>query len=319
MIRDKSSLPLVDPDLLPALDAFPTRHLSLEILPEVRRREFPALPFDDRGVVLEQRCVPGPDGAPPVSMRIYRPEHASTPLPCIYHMHGGGYVAGAARELAFLHYPLVQSLDCMLISVDYRLAPEAPFPAAIEDCYAGLGWVTRNAEPLGIDISRLGVMGESAGGGLAAALALLVRDRGEYRLSFQHLIYPMLDDRTCTRAEPHPFAGEFIWPPANNHFGWSALLGQEPGSDGVSPYAAPARATDLSGLPPAFISAGSLDLFVDENIEYAKRLLQAGVPTELRIYPGAFHGFDIFSNAPIAVAARKDSHAALAEFMKAGR
>jgi triacylglycerol lipase len=310
------SLHLVDPDLIPALNAFPMRIFSHDLLPEVRNREFPTLPFNREGVTLEQRKVPGPASAPDITLHIYRPEGARQPLPCIYHIHGGGYVVGAAKDLAFLHYPLVQQLGCALISVDYRLAPEAPFPAAIEDCYAGLGWVIQNAEQLGVDPSRIGVMGESAGGGLAAALALLARDRGEYSLSFQHLIYPMLDDRTCTRTEPHPFAGEFIWPPANNHFGWSALLGQEPGSEGVSPYAAPARATDLSGLPPVYLSTGSLDLFVDEDLEYAKRLLAAGVPTELRVYPGAYHGFDIFSDAPVAVSARRDSYAALARFLK---
>jgi triacylglycerol lipase len=160
-------------------------------------------------------------------------------------------------------------------------------------------------------------MGESAGGGLAAALALLARDRGEYQLAFQHLIYPMLDDRTCVAANPNPVAGEFIWTAHNNRFGWSALLGCEPGGANVSPYAAAARATDLSGLPPAFISCPTLDLFIDENIAYAARLLHAGVPVELHVYPGGFHGFDIFGGAaPISIHARADSRRALDRFLR---
>jgi acetyl esterase/lipase len=154
-------------------------------------------------------------------------------------------------------------------------------------------------------------MGESAGGGLAAALALLARDRGEYELAFQHLIYPMIDDRTCI-ANPNPFTGEFVWTSENNCFGWSALLGAPPGLGPISPYAAPARATDLAGLPPTFISAGALDLFLEENIEYGRRLLRAGVPVEMHVYPGGFHGFDWHPTATIAKAARRDSLAALA-------
>jgi triacylglycerol lipase len=147
-------------------------------------------------------------------------------------------------------------------------------------------------------------MGESAGGGLAAALALLARDRGELRLAFQALDYPMLDDRTCVR-EPHPCTGEYVWTAQNNAFGWAALLGAPPGSDGVSPYAAAARASDLSGLPRTFIATGGLDLFLDENLEYARRLMRAGVSTELHVHAGAWHGFDWFTNAPVAVEARR--------------
>ena len=160
-------------------------------------------------------------------------------------------------------------------------------------------------------------MGESAGGGLAAALALLARDRGAYKLTFQHLIYPMLDDRTCVAAEPNPVAGEFIWTPHNNHFGWSALLGHAPGRPGVSPYAAPARAVDLTGLPPAFIACPTLDLFIDEDVTYAQRLMRAGVPVELHVYPGGFHGFDIFGDAAaVSLQARRDSREALRRFLQ---
>ena len=308
------SLHLVDPALRPLLDLFPTFNLSAETLADMRARELPMPMTGDGGASLEIIAVPGPAGAAEIQLHIYRPEGAQKPLACIYHIHGGGYVGGSVKQMEAIHRPLSAELGCAIVSVDYRLAPETIFPGAIEDCYAGLAWTMAHSEKLGIDPARVGVMGESAGGGLAAALALLARDRGEYRLAFQHLIYPMIDDRTCER-EPHPFAGEFIWNAHNNRFGWAALLGTEPGGEGVSPYASASRATDLAGLPPTFISTGALDLFVEEDIEYARRLMQAGVPTELHVYPGAFHGFDLMPGAEIADAARRDSRLALKRFL----
>lgn len=309
------SMHLVDPGLRPLLDIFPTTTLTPENLSVMRTRQLPTTNLVIEGVTLEHRMVSGPAGAPDIGVHIYRPENINGALSCIFHMHGGGYVAGAAKDYATLHRSLASDLGCVIVSVDYRLAPETVFPGAIEDCYAGLAWTFNHAAELGIDVTRIGVMGESAGGGLAAALALLTRDRGEYTLAFQHLIYPMIDDRTCTHADPHPYAGEFIWHPHNNHFGWSALLGQEPGGPDVSPYAAAARATDLSGLPPTYISTGALDLFLEEDMEYARRLLRAGVPTEFHIYPGAFHGFDIMPGVAMSEASRRDSKAALGRFM----
>jgi triacylglycerol lipase len=306
---------LVDPEIAPFLEQFPSVYLSADKLALVRNRELPLPPVGDCGVDLERVFVTGPAGAPDVQLHIYRPRGATEALPCIYHIHGGGYVAGAAKEVEAMHRPLVAALGCILVSVDYRLAPETPFPGPVEDCYAGLAWTFANAGARGIDAARIGVMGESAGGGLGAALALLARDRGEYELAFQHLIYPMLDDRTCTAADPHPYAGEFLWHAHNNRFGWTSLLGHEPGRDGVSPYAAPARATDLAGLPPTFISTGALDLFVDEDVDYAQRLIRAGVPTELHVYPGAFHAFDMMPGAAVAEQARRDSRAALKRFL----
>ena len=303
---------LVDPALRPMLDMWPTATLDDEVLAQLRNREV-LLPFeiDREGTSLEVRMIPGPIGAPDVQVHIYKPDGVEGLLPAIYHIHGGGYVMGAAKTLEFAHRPMAKTLGCVIVSVDYRLAPEHPFPAPIEDCYAGLRWTVENAATLGIDTARIGVMGESAGGGLAAALALLVRDRGEYTLAFQHLTYPMIDDRTCTMAEPHPYTGEFIWTSHNNRFGWAALLGSEPGGLDVSPYAAASRATDLAGLPPAYIMTGSLDLFLEEDIEYARRLLRAGVPTELHVYPGGFHGFDIFPAAEVSAAAQAARMAAL--------
>lgn len=301
---------LVDPELAPLLDAWPDFALTEETLPLVRSRSLPRPPQPAVDVRFDRAEAPGRDGAPAVPLWIYRANGAAGALPAILHLHGGGYVAGKASELEDIHRALAAELSCAIVSVDYRLAPETAAPGNVEDGYAGLDWLMREGAALGIDTGRVGVMGESAGGGLAAALALLVRDRGEYRLAFQHLIYPMLDDRTCTRA-PHPIAGEFIWNRAKNLFGWRALLGQAPGSEGVSPYAAPARAEDLAGLPPTFIATGALDLFVDEDVDYAQRLIRAGVPTELHVYPGAFHAFNLVAGARVAQAAARDSRESL--------
>jgi acetyl esterase/lipase len=202
---------------------------------------------------------------------------------------------------------LAAELSCVIVSVTYRLAPETTFPGAIEDCYAALSWLFNSAADLGIDPTRVGVKGESAGGGLAAALALMTRDRGEFSLVFQNLKAPMLDDRTCLRTDISPFIGEFLWTPDQNRFGWTAFLGHAPGIEGVSPYAAPARATTLAGLPPTFISVGSIDLFLEENLEYARRLAVAGVPIELHVYPGGFHGFDMIPGAAIGASASSAS------------
>ena len=308
------TLELVDPALRPILQLFPARTLTAGSLAEARSRTLPITPADESGVSVRTLAVPGRSGAPDVPIRIYRPNDAAS-LPCIVHMHGGGFVLGSAKEMAPIHFCLARELGCAIVSVDYRLAPETTFPGSIEDCYDALSWTFAHADAEGFDATRIGVMGESAGGGLAAALALLARDRREYSLAFQHLVYPMLDDRTGTVGIPHPTAGEFIWSPMNNHFGWSALLGRTPGSEDISPYAAAARATELAGLPPAFIATGALDLFIDEDIEYARRLLRAAVPVELHVYPGAFHGFDLVPDARISIAARRDSRAALRLFL----
>lgn len=312
------TLHLVDPTLRPLLDMWPTMALSDENLAELRDRErsMPLPPVAPNDVERLERRIPGPAGAPDLTVLVYTPL-GSGPFPCVYHVHGGGYVGGSAAPIEFMHRPLAQDLGCVIVSVEYRLAPETSFPGNIEDCYAGLAWTLAHASELRIDPERIGVTGESAGGGLAAALALLARDRGEIPLAFQLLTYPMLDDRTGTSGDPHPHIGEFIWTPHNNRFGWRALLGREPGGEDVSPYAAAARATDLSGLPPTFIMTGALDLFLEEDIDYARRLIRAGVPTELHVYPGAFHGFDIMPGAAVADSARADRVNALRRFMAA--
>lgn len=310
-------LDLVDPELRPLLEAFPTAVLDDEVLKTMRERGgfFPAP--DVPGVVTENRSVQGPEGAPDVRVVIWRPEKLDARRPGLLHVHGGGYVAGAPDEVAFRYLPLVAELGVVVASVDYRLAPETPAPGGVEDCYAALRWFTgEGAAALNVDPASIGVMGESAGGGMAAALALLARDRGGPTLAFQQLIYPMLDDRTCVHPEPHPHAGHYIWTPHNNRFGWRAHLGAEPGGPDISPYAAPARAESLAGLPPTFISTGALDLFLEEDLDYARRLTRAGVPTELHVYPGGFHGYDLAPGAEVSRRSREDSDASLRRFLR---
>lgn len=273
-------------------------------------------PADEARTTLDIRSVPGPSEAPDVEVLVYRPLESNGALPCILHIHGGGYVAGDARGNEAAHRRLVAELSCTIASVNYRLAPEAPFPGPLDDCYAALSWLVSNAEELAVDKARIGVMGESAGGGLAAGLALLARDRGEHQLAFQHLIYPMIDDRTCVTTDPGPHVGEFVWTAESNRFGWGSYLGRDHGGDGVSEYAAAARARDLSGLPPTYIATGALDLFVEENLEYARRLIRAGVPTEMKVYPGAFHGFQWAVESDVAKSAARDTQDALRRAMR---
>jgi acetyl esterase/lipase len=269
-----------------------------------------------RDVSLTKHKAKGPEGAPDVELFVYRPTRPHGKLGCVVHVHGGGFVCGCAELCEPQDRVLSHDLHCVVVNFNYRLAPETRFPGNVEDCYATLTWVFNHAEELGIDRERIGLLGESGGGGLAASLALLVRDRGVFRLAFQHLIYPMIDDRTCVSNDPNPYTGEFVWTRQSNHFGWSSLLGMAPGADGVSSYAAAGRSNALEGLPPTFISTAMLDLFLEENIVYAQRLMRAGVSTELHVYPGAFHGFDYEPNSEVARTARRDSRAALSRFLR---
>jgi acetyl esterase/lipase len=304
---------LVDPELAAILDQIPTPALTAETLRQIRAMSSQAstnLPqFSD--ISVSEHFIPGPEEAPDVRVLVYLPTSHQGPLPVLLWMHGGGYIMGSADPQDLTVTSIVSAIGCAAVSVDYRLAPETPHPGPVEDCYAALQWLFTHADELGIDPNRIAVGGSSAGGGLAAALALLARDRGSFPLAFQFLIAPMLDDRTCTQAQPHPYTGEFIWTPEANLFGWTSLLGQPPGGSNVSPYAAAARAEHLEGLPPAFINVGALDLFLEENLEYARRLMRAGVSTELHVYPGAYHGFRMVPNARVTQAAERDQLAAL--------
>lgn len=299
---------LLDPQLAAAVDRWPVLPLNLETLDARRAARAQLMEMLLSGlppiteIQIGEHHVSAVDGGAAVRVLVYRPVEATGLLPALLWIHGGGYVDGCADWDNHLASTIAREAKCCVVSVDYRLAPETPFPGAIDDCYAALGWLHANAAELRIDPQRIGTAGISAGGGLAAALALMARDRGELKVSFQVLLQPMLDDRHAVDSYSHPFAGEFIWTREHNHFGWLALLGREPGGDDVSPYAAAARAESLQGLPPTFISVGALDLFVEENLEYARRLIREGVPTELHVHPGACHGFQFL--APDAAQAK---------------
>jgi acetyl esterase/lipase len=305
---------LVDPELAAMLDQVPTVKLTEEIVKQVRAmdqtQKLPNLPtFPD--IEVTECFAPGPEGAPEVRVLLYLPITVEGPRPTLLWVHGGGYIMGSPEQEDLMVKNMASAIGCVAVSVDYRLAPETCHPGPVEDCYAALKWLHTHASELGVDPTRIAVGGSSAGGGLAAALGLLARDRGEIPLAFQLLIAPMLDDRTCTLAEPHPYTGEFIWTREANRFGWTSLLGQEPGVPDVSPYAAAARAEQLEGLPPTFINVGALDLFLEEDMEYARRLTRAGVPTEFHIYPGAYHGFRMVADAQVTQTAARDQLAAL--------
>lgn len=245
---------------------------------------------ENPNVTKEDRTVPGPEGEPDISVRIYRPVNAEGALPGIYYIHGGGMVLGNVAGEDANATMLCDEVGAVVVSVEYRLAPENPHPAPAEDCYAGLVWTAKNAAELGIDADRLGIYGGSAGGGLAIATALMARDRGGPALKFMMPIYPMIDDRNETPST-HEITDIGIWDRAGNIEAWGWYLG---GKD-ADQYAAPTRADDVSGLPPAFIDVGTVDMFRDEDIAFAQRLMQAGVPTELHIHPGSYHAAETFA------------------------
>jgi acetyl esterase/lipase len=242
------------------------------------------------GIPVARQAIPVPGSASAVTAYVINAGGADRPA--ILHTHGGGFVMGSAGSEIQAKQAMARELNCVIVTVDYALAPEATYAVSTEQNYAALKWLHANARELGVDRGRIALLGESAGGGLAALLALAARDRGEVSLAFQCLVYPMLDDRTGSTRMPSPPIGQLAWDAPANRFGWRSFLGQAPGTPGVPAAAVPARAASLRGLPAAFIGVGSIDLFVDEDMAYARRLIDAGVPTELNIVPGAFHGFD---------------------------
>jgi acetyl esterase/lipase len=249
-------------------------------------------------VTTEDRTVPGPEGQPDIGVRIYRPVDATGPLPGICYIHGGGMILGDVAGEDAAASLLCAEVGAVVVSVEYRLAPEHPHPAPVEDCYAGLVWTAKNASELGIDEQRLAVYGGSAGGGLAIGIALLARDRGGPALRFLMPIYPMIDERNVT-ASSQEITDIGIWDRAGNVEAWEWYLGGKEADQ----YAAPRLAEDVSGLPPTFIDVGTVDLFRDEDIAFAQRLMQAGVPTELHVNPGSYHASETF--APDAALSRR--------------
>ncbi|MFC9622657.1 alpha/beta hydrolase [Streptomyces sp. NPDC056930] len=249
---------------------------------------------DGRFEVDELR-VPAPSGGRDVTLVSARPAGVAGPLPLLYYMHGGGMIMGNAWSvLPQLLREWALTPELAVISVEYRLAPQARYPEPVEDCYAGLVWVAVHAAGLGIDADRIVIGGKSAGGGLAAALALITRDRGGPRPIGQLLLCPMLDDRNNTFSS-HQMARIDTWDRTSNATAWQALLGDLYGAADLPSHAAPARATDLSKRPPAYIEVGSAETFRDEDVAYANGIWQAGGQAELHVWPGAFHGFDTFA------------------------
>ena len=289
---------LVDPEVAPFV-ALLQFDLTPDSLPMIRGAMAAADLSDD--VVRTEHVVPGD---PPITVRVHRAAGATGVLPCVFSIHGGGYVLGSASMDDGSFDRWCPQLGIVGVSVEYRLAPETPYPGPLEDCYRGLQWVVANADQLGVDPSRIGVHGISAGGGLAAALALLARDRGGPSLAFQLLDCPMLDDRQQTVSSQ--VSGLAVWSKESNEFGWRAYLGSLYGSADVPSHAAPAREADLRGLPPAFVSVGTVDGFHDEDVDYAVRLNHAGVPTELHVYPGAPHGYQMAQDSDLARRAWRD-------------
>ncbi len=260
-----------------------------------------------RGGAIEftELTVPGPEGAPGISLLVCKPSGLATSAPGVFHIHGGGMVVGDNRTGMLTMLPWIQEAGVVVVSAEYRLAPEHPYPAGVEDCYAGLTWTAAHAAELGIDPDRLLIAGASAGGGLSAAVALMARDRGGPALIGQMLGCAMLDDRNQTPSSSE-LDRQGMWDRTSNLTGWRALLGAAQGGADVPAYAAPARAADLTGLPPAYLDVGSVETFRDEVLDYAARIWRAGGVAELHVWPGGYHGFEsIAPAAAISVAARQ--------------
>jgi acetyl esterase/lipase len=290
--EQRKSFRLVAPELRAALQAWPLLDITAESLASLRGMGFGDVQSPPGAPPAVERFIPGPEPGSTVRVLIIDPAPGAKDKPALLHIHGGGYVVGTADIATPANQRYAMECGCVVVSVDYRLAPETPFPGSLEDNYAALRWLHANAAALGVDPRRIGVGGESAGGGHAAALAIAARDRGEVPLAFQFLVYPMLDDRTGTSRSVSGFIGEFVWTAASNRFGWSSLLGVAAGSAHVPDGAVPARVTDLAGLPATFIGVGALDLFIEEDLEYARRLIAAGVSVAVHVTAGGYHGFD---------------------------
>jgi acetyl esterase/lipase len=301
----------LDPQIAAALAVSPIGAIdfgafTFESLPMMRQAmaDMPVVELPPTTTTSHEVVVPGSTGHDP-TVRVYTPPTKASGRPCVFWIHGGGYMFGSGLTIDARLNRWVEEFDCVAVSIEYRLAPEDPYPAPLDDCYAGLLWTRQHADELGIDPARIAVAGASAGGGLAAGLAILARDRGEVDLAFQLLIYPMIDDRN-TSASSH-IQGAPVWSREANDLGWRAYLGDLVGGEDIPVYAAPARVESVAGLPPAWIGVGALDVFRDEDIEYASRMLAAGIPVELHVYPGAPHGFEmIVPHSGVAQACQRD-------------
>ncbi|MFT7653382.1 MAG: acetyl esterase/lipase [Candidatus Azotimanducaceae bacterium] len=312
---------LLAPDLQIIADLFPELRLSAKMLPSFRAARAKEITLAEPAEynATRKEILISREGEPDVRALLYTPDEGPNEGPNegrgagYLHIHGGGYVMGSPEQADAANLVLCAKLGIVVLSVSYRLAPEHSIPAPLNDCYAGLGWLHENAQALGVDPERIAVGGESAGGGLAAALAIHARDKGEYAICHQHLTYPMLDNQTGSAEHMGDrLVGEFVWTRQSNQFGWEGFLGDAPAT---APQV-PARVEDYSGLPPAWIHTVGLDLFRDENIRYAQGLMAAGVAVELTVYPGACHGFQFIPNTVAGNSYSKAHRAALAHALK---
>lgn len=306
----------IDPELRPILDLLPPFDLKE---PQAMRATMDAMvgpinaELDISGITISDHNAPGAAGDPGVPVRVYQPANASGPVPGLIYLHGGGFVFGNLESEHATCVALCRNLGIVVVSVGYRLSPETTFPGPLEDCYAALSWAHAQRDRLGIDARRIGVMGQSAGGCLAAATALAARERGGPALCYQFLSIPVLDDRLDTPSM-RDFTDTPIWHRANAEQSWDYYLGgnYERGADNVPALAAPAREQNLAGLPPACITAMEFDPLRDESLIYAQRLLTAGVSTEIHCYPGTFHGSSMVVDAALSKRGVADMFAALA-------
>ena len=307
----------IDPGLRAGFTQIPESDNDISDWVEARKNQSEKMAAAQAGhpksdkVAIENRNIPGPAGSPEVPVRIYTPSVKKSGMSGLLYIHGGGFTRGdRLQDFDSRCERIVEGVGCVLVSVGYRLAPENPFPAGVEDCYAALCWMASSAAYLGVDTTRIAVGGSSAGGGLAAATALMARDRKEVTLAFQWLFWGCIDDRHITPSS-YEITDRRVWNRAKSINGWKAYLGSAYQGE-VSPYAAPARMENLSGLPSAYIIVGELDILRDENIDYATRLMQAGIPAELHVIPGAFHGFTWeVPNAEVSIRTISESNAAL--------
>lgn len=305
---------LVDPELLSLLDLLPPTDLAAMDLHELRETSNTRYAFLGAPPIAPVvHTIDGPGG--PLDIYLYDPAPGTPGRAALLHIHGGGMIMGSARVMQAGPAAMAQALGIPVASVEYRLAPEHPFPAPQEDCLAALKWLAGRPE---VDSERVGITGESAGGGLAASVALMARDLGGPKLAAQFLTYPMLDHRTGGETCPYDNAttGEFVWTRSSNRYGWGALKGGYEPSDHRKGWFSPGLAEDLSGLPPTWIGTGSLDLFYDEDLDYARRLVAAGVPVELHSYPGAIHAFNAVAESRLAKAYGRDLLGAMAHWLR---
>ncbi|MDQ0202071.1 alpha/beta hydrolase [Neobacillus ginsengisoli] len=302
----------VHPDLKDVFSSLTDMILSEETLNDIRNKGKQAIvSYKNEYLLLEEQWIPGLKDTPKVSVKIYRPKKQETMLPGVLYIHGGGYIFGSVEGNDAKCGEIIEAVNCVVVSVDYRLAPEHPYPAAIEDCYAALTWFSQNASSLNVDVDRIAVVGGSTGGGLTAALSLMARDRKGPKIKFQMPLFPMIDDR-CNSESCNEITDKRVWCKEFNMFAWKMYLKNVTGD--IPMYAAPARVKDYSNLPPTYSAVGELDPFRDETIKYVMNLTNAGVPVEFHLYPGCFHEFEaIEPKASISQLATKETYRALKE------